>query len=807
MQLGLAMMSKSLAAVFTILPLMPLLAHAQTTDPRSAPIGQQPAPTAKPEGGPTAKPEGPEAPEAKGSDSDKKPWQSALPAAAPSEPTCTELPTGDPGLDAALASLTITSDGQAKPIGALRLEGLTTLPEAQLWEHLGGLPEDMDAATAAVVVRHLVNLGLFSSVTLTVELPSEAPPTLVIRVLEHPRVVRVAFEGLSELRPETLLEQLLATPARPERGKGEKAKRPFEGFEHEPRDPEEKKVVAKIRRAIEAFKDDAVDTSLCQGPPPPRQWLARSEGKVVFPGIVWRGIGPGLERVLKHLYDRGYELATLAAELEPEGVLRVRVSEGDIARVVIRGVAERIEPEVRALLGLESGQPFVRGELDPSVRRLQAALPFLAKDQAQRPTRARPEVVEVPATNGNARYVTRARPTTSRQRFYVLEGNELVLYFKARPLDVAVGVTEIIRHTPVTGFAPGLDVVARLWDPKNRMHVTLDVGGNINTHRARELPVTPSFEDARWRFDWRAGASFQIPDVRVAEVGARGYSAVDTSDRWRMHPVDSYLYSLFFNRPGHEYFHRTGVTGFLTFHVAERATAGVEYRRDEYESLRSVGGLFTVFNDDETPPPTPAVTEGTMASVLFRIEWSTHPTAAHRLGSPFRDPERAIVPRRGEAWWTAFHTMNTLEVANPEFGGDEAFRYVRLVSDSATFLRVARDHGLKLRVRAAGRLSDDPLPLQKQEALGGWSALRGYGFKEYRGGSFSFLGTAEYRVEAIGLFFDAGSLRTDGSFGTLKTSVGTTLNLGDDARLDLAWRTDDEADWAPEVRLLFARTF
>jgi hypothetical protein len=33
------------------------------------------------------------------------------------------------------------------------------------------------------------------------------------------------------------------------------------------------------------------------------------------------------------------------------------------------------------------------------------------------------------------------------------------------------------------------------------------------------------------------------------------------------------------------------------------------------------------------------------------------------------------------------------------------------------------------------------------------------------------------------------------------------LNLGDEAQLAFAWRTDDRAEVVPEVRLLFERTF
>jgi hypothetical protein len=149
-------------------------------------------------------------------------------------------------------------------------------------------------------------------------------------------------------------------------------------------------------------------------------------------------------------------------------------------------------------------------------------------------------------------------------------------------------------------------------------------------------------------------------------------------------------------------------------------------------------------------------------------------------------------------------TVNTLEVADQGLGGD--FDFVRLVSDSSGVLRMGQQQMVKVRFRTAGKLGGT-LPVQKAEALGGWSALRGYGFKEQRNGDFSMLGTAEYGVEALSLFVDIGSLHQADEWSSVRTGVGASLNFPDDVHLDVAWRTDDQAEWTPEVRLLFQRTF
>ena len=261
-----------------------------------------------------------------------------------------------------------------------------------------------------------------------------------------------------------------------------------------------------------------------------------------------------------------------------------------------------------------------------------------------------------------------------------------------------------------------------------------------------------------------------------------------------------------FNRPDSDYFRRTGLTAFLTAHLAERFTAGVEYRRDRYRSLVPADDVFTVFNRDESSRPNPPVDDGQMASLLFRLEASTLATPAHEVGTTRRDPERSIVEiQPGRTFDATLRTVNTLEVADQGLGGD--FDFVRLVSDSAGVLRMGDSQTVKVRFRAAGKLGGDALPVQKPEALGGWSALRGYGFKEFRNGDFSLLGTAEYGLGPLSMFVDIGSVRQADEFSSVRTGVGGALNFPDDVHLDVAWRTDDQAEWTPEVRLLFQRTF
>jgi hypothetical protein len=775
-------------------------------------------------------------------------WEAAAPP-SPKEKdrqkdACRDVITQNPTLDGALRALTFESAGGRHPLAGMKVLGLKTLDEKALWTALGGQPPVIDTAEAAAILRQLAGLGVFASLTPVIDVRGDGGPTLVITVVEHPTIRKVVIEGLGEQKPEELLRALLEAPSRKDTERSEKRLA--------------KKLIARASAELEKAgidqpfgpdgprgrnwqegKEDKVP--VCPDPLPSRDWLARSEDQVVFPGIVWKGLPRGLGRMLGRLYDKGYQMATLNADLGADGTLTIRIDEGRIAKVDVAGVEPRIQERVRALVGIETGKPFVKSDLDGAFDRIKAEFPFLRTDSSERASRPRPRIVENAGAGGAAHFQSAEEPAKTDSRWFTVKDGQVVLYFRARRWQGTGDPSEIIRQTPATSFAPGIEVTGRMWDPADLVHLRVDLGANVNTTPARAAeapgtlhypacggpgepnrPPTPACEEPQhWRFDWSGAVSAQVPTLRLAELGINGYARVDTADRWRMNRVDSYINSILFNRADSDYFRRTGFTAFMTFHFLERLTAGVEYRRDSYRSLETVNH-FSLFNRyEELPadpaaaaptyawtPVTPAVTQGKMGSLLLRLEWSSERAPLGQFGTLRRDAERSIVDRpNSRASWAELRTMNTLEIADPGVGGDDAFKFVRLVSDSAVFLRTGHKQGLKVRFRAAGKLGDHDLPLQKQEAIGGWSAVRGYGFKELRGGQFSLLGTAEYRMDHLSAFVDVGSLRTDGAFGNAKTGAGLALNFSDKVHLDFAWRADDEATWRPAIRLLFHRTY
>src|SRR5205085_8269525 len=108
--------------------------------------------------------------------------------------------------------------------------------------------------------------------------------------------------------------------------------------------------------------------------------------------------------------------------------------------------------------------------------------------------------------------------------------------------------------------------------------------------------------------------------------------------------------------------------------------------------------------------------------------------------------------------------------------------------DASLTVETGRYDTLTLRLRAAG---GNNLPLQKQEGLGGWTALRGYDFKEFRGNA-SLLATLQIEGRHLGAFLDLGSVHQAGTgWMDPKPSAGALLVFAEGStRAELAWRLD-----------------
>ncbi|NVJ00776.1 hypothetical protein HV824_22015 [Myxococcus sp. AM009] len=717
-----------------------------------------------------------------------------------------------------LSPLQLTVDGRPLTPGRIELHGLHWLTEAQVRTYIGAPPADAQDVLGGnelhLFLRRLARSGLFARVEPRVRV-AEAPQPAVLEVHleENPVVSAVEVNGLQDLQSTEILEELLRLPYR---------------FPTKDENEDEESFTATLR--VDSRRGTLSIVRPCPPRYPPRDWVGRLERGTLHPGILLGGVAHGLERTLKRLRDDGYMLASLSAVWSPDGKLVVTVDEGRLESVEVRGVDADIAARVQDALDLRPGTVFLRSDAKRAVQRLTSRLPFLEPadvEDSDGPRSQRAHIIETRAPDGTRAYHTqeapRAKPRHREQVEFelnwrqfadwwdevdsadsiTLEGKKLVVHLRTRRPDFDVDLLPM--HTQVTGFSPGLSGRLRLWDAKDRAHLTVDAALTIPLRWGGQyLPDDPEGTQRQRRLNMLGGAKLQVPRVGLAELGAQVYDFTDTLDRWRMGDIDSSLYSALINRPDRDYFRRKGLTAFATWRWADDWLAGVEYRSDRYESMRSFTPPFSLFRNDSAPFPNAPVTQGRFDSVVVRMEYASNVPAAASVGSLFRTPETSLFDRDGD--WESRASLRgllTLEVGNgPGSAGGDA-RFWKLVSDLALEVPTGWDTGLSLRVRTAG---GHHLPEQKREALGGWTALRGFGFKEYRG-DVSVLTSAEYRWSALGVFADLGTVRADDAWTDARLGLGASLHFGDNVRMDVAWRTDERATATPEARLLFQRTF
>ena len=658
----------------------------------------------------------------------------------PSPPAndCSRL-AGDPG---SLGDVT----------AAVRLSGAVTLSEDVLWDLVGGPPATpLTRKDAVALIARFVQTGLFASVQ-----PRVQGDQLEIALTENPQVTFVQVRGLVEFRGEDIVAQLLDVP--------------------ETREIDRRRGELREARARE-----------CPAPLPQRAWLAHVENGEIRGGILWKGVRPALTRALDYLHGKGYPLARIEGEVTSSGELLVDVDEGHVGRVEVRGVSDSLKSEIVAELGLHAGDVLSSGELHSALERIQRRWPFLHAQNAHHHEDDDDEDHE------------------HHDGWYAFEKDVLVLHLRSDRSKTSIKWEELFRHTPVTGFAPGLAGTLTIFDPSDRTHLLLDGAVNLNTrrHDQETAPGATYLErlNAKERVDWLIGSRLRIPALGIAELGGQIHNLTDTSDRWRIGDFESYLYSALLNRADREYYRRSGVAGFITFHLFEELTLGAEYRLDQYGALAAPHGVWSLFNRDDPRYGSAPVDAGEMGSAVFRLEYQSEKVSLHKVGSMWRNSETSLIEPQPKA--IGLRSMNTVEVADSKSLGG-SFDFTKVVSDNFITLETSRTGLLTLRLRGGGGRD---LPLQKQEALGGWDALRGYDFKEFRGDA-SLLGTLQLEGSHFGAFFDVGTVHSkDGSWLDPKPSTGALFSIAEHSvTAEAAWRLDGRGKLTPDFRVLFSVT-
>ena len=257
----------------------------------------------------------------------------------------------------------------------------------------------------------------------------------------------------------------------------------------------------------------------------------------------------------------------------------------------------------------------------------------------------------------------------------------------------------------------------------------------------------------------------------AAGVGAELHDLTDTQDHWLLSAEENSLDAVMFRRDFHDYYRRTGFSLYAVQSLGTDLRLTARYAQDDFSSLaNSVQWALLGPLGRDRFRPNPAIDEERCKSLRAELRWDS------------RDSRHS--PRRG--WF-----VNGFgEQAGGTLGGDRDF--ARYILDMRRYQPLSQGSRLDLRLRA-GRATGS-VPRQYHFDLGGFSSLRGYGFKAFNGDRMALF-NAEYWLRKglkwpagvnVGFFGDAGSawLAGEGDFD-LHVSGGLGLHM-DDIRLYIA---------------------
>jgi hypothetical protein len=249
--------------------------------------------------------------------------------------------------------------------------------------------------------------------------------------------------------------------------------------------------------------------------------------------------------------------------------------------------------------------------------------------------------------------------------------------------------------------------------------------GGSNPLRVRALAVFRTEEGGelgpdRWGYDARIEQFFG--GHRAFRVGARAFSVVDPIESGHLTDLENSLSTFFLHQDFRDHYNRRGWTAFATLAPRESPfSVTAEYREERHRSV-APGSPWALFKNDEPWRPQPLVGEGRMSSVAGVVEIDSR--------NDVRDPASGWYVR-GEIEQALRSTL-TRPVASTEGGAfvvpAELFdgRWLMGTLDIRRYNRISPSSRLNLRLAGGASINDDPLPPQRQHALGGEGTLPGF---------------------------------------------------------------------------------
>lgn len=248
-------------------------------------------------------------------------------------------------------------------------------------------------------------------------------------------------------------------------------------------------------------------------------------------------------------------------------------------------------------------------------------------------------------------------------------------------------------------------------------------------------------------------AAEQQLGVRGLRLGASLYSEITPIERWQVTARESSLATFLLHRDYRDQYERTGWSAGARMERQDRPwSAELRYRDEEHASVRA-RSVFTLFYHDDAWRREPVVAEGRLRSLAATFRYDTR-----------NDP---VDPSFG---WLLQVGMErglggTLELP-ADVPGQSGARtdFTELQLDARRYLRLSPYAQLAIRALVAGSLDGEPLPPQRQHALGGEGSLPAFQLFQFDcsaraeatqdGNAFPFYGCD--RISLLQLEYQAG---------------------------------------------------
>lgn len=322
-----------------------------------------------------------------------------------------------------------------------------------------------------------------------------------------------------------------------------------------------------------------------------------------------------------------------------------------------------------------------------------------------------------------------------------------------------------------------------------RFGPAVETGGR-NPLRVRALAVFRTEDGGaqgpeRWGYDARIEQF--LGGHRAVRVGGRAFSVIDPIEGWHLTDIENSLTTFFLHQDFRDHYQRRGWTAFAT--LSPRAwpvSATVEYREERHTSV-APGSPWSLFDNSEPWRPQPLAGEGRLTALAGIVQVDSR--------SDSRDP--------ASGWYVRGEVEKALRstLTRPEGNAGIGFpvpaqlydgKWIKGTLDVRRYNRISPSSRLNLRLAGGASINGEPLPAQRQHALGGEGTLPGFPLYGLDCGarvtpvSRGATGTAgnfypRYGCDAVALF--QAEYRGDVSF-----------------RLDLGgWGEDEDAEYADDA--------